>query len=92
MTTPNQTRARPAITVPVTLAGAEMPRMSSARPRATMMAAAMRTPCGSELRANSESKRSSRRATTIATMRPMNIASPPMAGIGLVCTVRSLGS
>ena len=48
-------------------------------------------PRGSELRANSESKRSSRRATAKATMNPANIARPPIAGIGVVCTVRSLG-
>ena len=92
MLTPNQTRASPAMTVPVTLAGAESPLMSSHSPTTTMIAAASSTPCGSELRANSASKRSRRRATTSATTKPMNIARPPMAGIGDVCTVRSLGS
>ena len=48
-------------------------------------------PRGSELRANNESKRSSRRATAKATMKPANMARPPIAGIGVVCTVRSLG-
>ena len=56
-----------------------------------MMIAAPMMPRGSELRANSGSKRSSRRATANAVMNPTNIASPPIAGIGFVCTVRSVG-
>ena len=38
--TPNHTRASPATTVPVTLAGAEIPLMSSNRPTATMIVSA----------------------------------------------------
>ena len=39
-----------------------------------------------------DSKRPSSVDTPSATAKPMNIASPPRAGIGAVCTVRSLGS
>ena len=55
------------------------------------MIAATMIPRGSELRANSWSKRSSSRAVANAAMKPTNIAIPPTAGIGLVCTVRSFG-
>jgi hypothetical protein len=68
-----------------------MPLMSSHSPAATITVIASTTPCGSELRANSGSKRSSNRATVRATRNPPYIASPPNAGIGAVCTVRSLG-
>ncbi len=80
------------MTVPVTLAGADIPLMSSQRPKATMIVMATTTPCGSELRANRESKRSISRATVSATRKPTYIARPPNAGIGAVWTVRSLGS
>ena len=75
----------------MTLAGADIPLMSSHSPAATMTVIASTTPCGSELRANSGSKRSISRATVRATRNPPYIASPPNAGIGWVCTVRSLG-
>ena len=80
------------MTVPVTLAGGDSPLMSSHSPTNMMIAAASRTPCGSELRAKRLSKSSSERATTSATTKPKNIARPPMSGIGDVCTVRSFGS
>src|SRR4051794_19273497 len=66
--------------------------MSSHSPTATMTVIATTTPCGSELRANSGSNVSINRATVRATRNPPYIASPPNAGIGLVWTVRSLGS
>ena len=81
----------PASTMAVTLAGGEAPLMSSYRPTATMIVAARMIPRGSELRAKSWSNVSSSRDTANATMNPTNIASPPIAGIGSVCTVRSFG-
>ena len=57
-----------------------------------MITAASTMPRGSELRAKSGSNVSISRATAKATRNPTNIASPPIAGIGWVCTVRSLGS
>ena len=76
----------------MTFAGADNPLMSSNRPTAMMITAASTIPRGSELRANSGSNVSISRATAKATRNPTNIASPPTAGIGRVCTVRSFGS
>ncbi len=78
--------------MPVTLAGADSPLTSSNRPTAMMIVAASTTPAGSELRANSGSKRSSSRAVSEGGEEADVHRHPPIAGIGSVCTVRSLGS
>ena len=92
MVTPKYTRITAATTVPATLAGAEMSRMSSIRPTANITAAAYNTPRGSKLRANSWSNVSSSRDSPNAPRKPRNSAMPPTSGIGRVCTVRSFGS
>jgi hypothetical protein len=81
----------PAMTMPVTLAGAEIGRRSSISPTAKMTAAASSTPSGSELFRNRVENRSICQAAPIAAPSPRNIATPPMAGVGCACTRRSSG-
>ncbi len=83
MTTPNQTRASPATTVPVTFAGAEISLMSSMNPTAKMTAAAISTPSGSELLANTTSNDPMSHAVVSAATNPANIARPPTSGSGV---------
>ena len=88
--TPHWTSASPAITIAVTLAGGAVPLTSSHSPTGTITTAAAISRAARSS-ANSGSNRSSSRAVANATMNPMNIARPPIAGIGSVCTVRSFG-
>ncbi len=91
MTTPNQTSARPASTVPVTLAGAEISLMSSMNPTAKITSAASSTPNGSELLSKTTSNDPISQAVASAATNPTNIANPPTSGSGVWWTVRSLG-
>ena len=81
----------PAMTMPVTLAGAEIGRRSSTSPTAKITAAASITPSGSELPSNSVEKRSICQAAPMAAPRPRNMATPPRAGVGCGCMRRSSG-
>ena len=78
-------------TCPAILAGADMFRTSSISPTANIAPAASTTPVISGESWKSGRSCGTAAAPSTATRNPMNMAAPPPYGIGLVCTLRSLG-
>ena len=57
-----------------------------------MIAAPSTTPSGSDDDVNTRWNASSRQATSIASMKAPNIATPPSVAVGTSCTLRSSGA
>ena len=91
MVTPAHTNTMPTPAVPATFAGAEISRMSSMNPIAQIAIAAIATPSISELPSNSGPNLSICHAKSNAVIMPTSSATPPMSGVGVVCTLRGSG-
>jgi hypothetical protein len=89
--TPLSDSTEPARTIPAIFAGAVTSRTSSTAPVQKIRNAAARVPTMLDRDSKIWPNCPTRDATTIPTINPTNIAAPPKAGVGDVCTRRSLG-